>query len=300
MKYAYGKLTEKKLIISNQVDSLYIYDVKDDDIIFLKEMKFEFQEDEYFRNFEFWETENTLIVGKTNGIIQFIDLSSEKILKEVKLPLSNEYYLGWNLDILKLSNDEKWLAIGQTWYTAYPLNLTSFESREISIPAQPLKIEYSFDNKYVAIIHGEQGGQGLVVYLQSEDGNWEEIYEHWAVTGFEFSQDKNIIYHFGLKDGVGVVKAVNLLKGNLTEWETFLSLEELGDTNIHHYGFGLNSLKNVNHCLEFSINKKIIMLDISKGEIIENTETDNLILQTLCNSKIKISLTEEKIILKKI
>ncbi|MCZ8216286.1 MAG: hypothetical protein O9262_08610 [Cyclobacteriaceae bacterium] len=224
MKYLTGKLTKSRLIISDQIDTLNIYDLVDHEIVFVKEIKFGFGKDEYFRTFEFIENENLLLIGKKNGVVQFIDLTTERVLREIKLPLSNEYYLDWNLDILRLSKDENWLVVGQTWYTAYPVNLKTFESIEVSIPAQPLKIKYSFDNKYVSIIHGEQGGQGLVVYSQSEKGEWKEIYEDWAITGFEFSPDENIIYHFGLKDEVGVLKKVHLSNSVWTEWKVFFCL----------------------------------------------------------------------------
>ncbi|MDI9876215.1 hypothetical protein [Flectobacillus rivi] len=300
MKYSYGKLTENKFIVSNQLDLLQIYEIKDNKLIFIKEMKLGFGKDEYFRSFEFLETENNLIIGKKNGIIQFINLESEAIIREVKLPLSDEYYFDWNLDILKLSNDENWLAVGQPWYTVYPLNLNTLSSTEISIPAQPLQIKYSFDNKYVALIHGEQGGQGLIVYRQNEIGDWQEVYEYWATSAFEFSKKQNVVYHFGLKDTIGVLTKVNLIDSSKIEWEAFFTLTELGNENIHSYGFGLNNLTIINNSLEFSINNKTIILDETNGQVLENYTNNNRTIQTLCNSTMKVRLTEDKIIMEKI
>jgi len=299
MKYLNGKLTKSRLIVSDQIDTLNIYDLADDEIVFVKEIKFGFGKDEYFRTFEFIENENLLLIGKKNGVIQFIDLTTERVIREIKLPLSNDYYLDWNLDILKLSNDERWLVVGQTWYTAYPVNLKTFESIEVSIPAQPLKIQYSFDNKYVSIIHGEQGGQGLVIYSQSEKGEWKEIYEHWAITGFEFSLDENIIYHFGLKDEVGVLKKVNLSNAVRTEWEAFFSLKELGDENIHNYGFGLHSLVNQGKGLEFSINNMTFVLSALTGKVILTKTNDYKIVDVLSNGQLRVILTGEKMIVEK-
>lgn len=296
MRYSYGKLTENKLIVSNQVDTLHIYEVKNNELLFIKEMKFNFGKDDYFRNFEYLESEDTLIIGQKNGIIQFIDLTSEKILKEIQLPLSNDYYFGWNLDILKLSNDNKWLTVGQTWYTAYPLNLSTLKSTEMSIPAQPLEIKYSFDNSYVSFIHGEQGGQGLIVYHQTENGDLIEIYKHWAITACEFAKQQNVIYHFGLKDDIGILKKINLTDSNTLEWEALFNLIELGDENVHNYGFGLNDLTLINNRLEFSINNKIIVLNESDGTVQEIYNNDNRTIQTLYNTKIKLRLTEYKII----
>lgn len=300
MKYLTGKLTKSRLIVSDQIDTLNIYDLVDHEIFFVKEIKFGFGKDEYFRTFEFIENENLLLIGKKNGVVQFIDLTTERVLREIKLPLSNEYYLDWNLDILRLSKDENWLVVGQTWYTAYPVNLKTFESIEVSIPAQPLKIKYSFDNKYVSMIHGEQGGQGLVVYSQSEKGEWKEIYEDWAITGFEFSPDENIIYHFGLKDEVGVLKKVHLSNSVWTEWKVFFSLKELGDENIHNYGFGLHSIVNQGKDLEFSINNKTFILSALTGEVISTKTNDYKIIDVLRNEQIRVILTGEKMIVEKI
>ncbi len=296
MKYLYGKLTERKLIVSDQVDTLHIYEIKNNELFFVKEMKFNFRKDDYFRNFEYLESEDTLIIGQKKGVIQFIDLTSEKVISEVQLPLSDDYYLDWNLDILKLSNDNKWLAVGQTWYTAYPLNLSTLKSIEISIPAQPLEIKYSFDNNYVSLIHGEQGGQGLIIYHQTEDGNWIEVYEDWAILAFEFAKNQNAIYHFGLEDNIGILKKISLADNNTLEWKTFLSLADLGNESIYAYGFGINDLTLINNCLEFSINNKTIVLNEKNGKVLKNYNNNNRTKQTLYNSKIKIRLTEDKII----
>lgn len=72
MKYLYGKLTERKLIVSDQVDTLHIYEIKNNELFFVKEMKFNFRKDDYFRNFEYLESEDTLIIGQKKVLFNLL------------------------------------------------------------------------------------------------------------------------------------------------------------------------------------------------------------------------------------
>ncbi|MFY7732412.1 MAG: hypothetical protein ACOVSR_02935 [Bacteroidia bacterium] len=92
------------------------------------------------------------------------------------------------------------------------------------------------------------------------------------------------------------MKKISLADNNTLEWKTFLSLADLGNESIYAYGFGINDLTLINNCLEFSINNNTIVLNEKNGKVLKNYNNNNRTKQTLYNSKIKIRLTEDKII----
>jgi hypothetical protein len=299
MQNIFGRLYDNLLITIEASQKLNIYQIDTDKFNLVKTINFNFPDRSSFRTFEYLEEKNLLIIGRDNGMVQFIDLTTEKVQKEIKLPLSDDYFLGENLDMLQLSNNRKWLAVGQVWYTAYPINLENFEVKEMDIPAQPLKIKYSFDDNYVAVLHGEQGGQGLAVYKQTPDGEWIEVYEHWAITDFEFSKVDCCIYHFDINDKKVVLKKVNLVSNNRLEWENTFSIpqfENYINKTIDNPQFDCFSMLAGEKYLELTANNTLTTIDIQNGQMVSTKKYDSKIIEILSCGNRKILLAIDRII----
>jgi len=277
MRYSFIKKINKHLIAIDNEKGLNVFNINNNDISFYKRLEFNLNRNENFRTIEFINSLNQIVIGRNYGIVEFIDFETLDIKRKIKLPLSDDYYLYDALDILALAPNEKWLAIGQTWYTAYPLNLETNCAKEISIPAQPLRMKYSNDSKYIGIIHGEQGGNGLVVYRQSEDGEWIVEIEKWAVDTFSYSTDSNKVYYFCInKNDKGMLTCQNLADNKSIIWEKEYNLCELGISNINDYG--LPVLKTKGNRLIFGIKSSVLLLNELDGEIILRKEIEHQII----------------------
>lgn len=298
MQHIFGRLYDNLLITIGASQELNVYEIDADKFNLVKTINFDFKERDYFRSFEYLERENLLIIGRNNGVVQFIDLTTEKVEKEIKLPLSDDYFLYDNLDKLQLSNNRKWLAVGQIWYTAYPVNLENFEVKEMSLPAQPLEIQYSFDDNYVAVHHGEQGGDGLVVYKQTPDGEWIEVYEHWGISGFEFSTIDNCIYFFDIKRKEVVLKKVNLDSNNSLEWENTFSMIEFENIvySSNNPEWDSFSLWAGEKHLELAANNIITTIDVQTGQVVSTQKYDSKIIDILSCGSRKVLMAKDRII----
>lgn len=276
MKYSFIKKINGLLLAIDNEKGLNVFNINNNDITFYKRLEFDFIKDENFRTFEFIESLNQLVIGRKNGIVEFIDFETLDIQRKIKLPLSDDYYLYDALDILALSFNEKWLTVGQTWYTAYPLNLETNCAKEISIPAQPLRMRYSNDSNYIGIIHGEQGGNGLIIYRQSDNGEWNVEIEKWAIDAFSYSIDSNKVYCFGInKNDQGMLICQNLVGNKSIIWEKEYNLSELGISNINDYG--LPVLKTNGNRLILGIKSSVLLLNELDGEIVVRKEFENQI-----------------------
>jgi hypothetical protein len=299
MQNTFGRLYDNLLITIEESQNLNVYQIDGDKFILVKTINFNFPDRSCFRTFEYLERENLLIIGRDNGMVQFIDLTTEKVEKEIKLPLSDEYFLRMNLDMLQLSNNRKWLAVGQVWYTAYPINLENFEVKEMDIPAQPLKIQYSYDDNYVAVRHGEQGGYGLAVYKQTPDGEWIEVYEHWGATDFEFSNADCCIYHFDINDKTVVLKKINLASGNSLEWENTFSIAEYESiiiTSTDNPEWNSFSMWADEKYLELTANNTLTTIDVQNGQVLSIKKYESKIVKILSCGNRKVLLAKDRII----
>ncbi|MBL3655328.1 hypothetical protein [Fulvivirga sediminis] len=290
MKYNYLGFIKDKLISVGGDKIIRVHDLENHSRSVIREVNLALDDDESLPTLVYLEHLNVVAIGRKNGIVQLIDFDSIKILREFHLPLSDNYYKGWGVMVMNMSPDQRILIIGQTWYTAYPLNIDSGSTKEISISAQPIAIKYSNDFKLVGVFHAEQGGQGLDIYKLISETNWEKLIDFWSINAFNFSSDSRKLIIFGKNENsLFQLKCLDINDFSV-DWELEFSLADLGNDNIHDYGFLIGFIEVIQSTVCFAINSKVFFI---KNGIIEKEEFCDYHIEAITKRKNQLWIATE-------